>query len=241
MPMTTTIFRGVVRKSRFEIASRYPEMDASELAANIELLREARDAGSFVGAAAAFKKSSAGTFWDTTPFEPQLLTESGRLKVNRVPERGPSPVRAIATAVKKFTRDFSKLGFEYCGTIEAPTLGSAKVMCFAGSEDCTGHIVLEMGSVRPEFWTRFESGDILTTNTSDFFGMVESHPDTGLYYRTYYERPLSKLLKKHRAGIQRFDEHKDTRPVTHEPDLSAFADNLVHFVARHPMFKALVN
>lgn len=241
MPMTTTIFRGVVRDARFEIASRYPEVEADELTSGIERLRESHEAGSLDSAAMSFKKASANTFWDTTPFEPRLLTESGRLKVNQVPERGPSPVRAIATAVKKFSRDFSKLGFEYCGTIEAPTLGSAKVMCFTGAEDCTGHIVLETGAIRPEFWSRFESGDILSTNTSDFFGMIESHPDTGLYYRTYYDRPLSRLLKKHRAGIQRFVEHKGTQPIVHEPDLSAFAENLVHFVGRHPLFKALVN
>ncbi len=237
MPMTTTIFRGVVKDGQFEIASRYPKMTQQEIIANLDFLKKARgEKGWLKTAGPKFLKQATGTFWDPEPFHPKEIRKQGQLSVKLVPERGPSPYRRIATAVKKFSRDFGKLGFDYCGTIEAPKLGSVKVMCFAGPGDCTGHIVLEWATVRPEFWTRFQSGDILTTNTSDFLGMVTSHPKAGLYYRTYYDRPLSKVLKKHRDGIQRFVEHKNTDPITHPAEIEAFADNLIHFVKQHPEF-----
>lgn len=240
MPMTTTIFRGVVHAGEFEIARRYPEMVREDLVANIEFLKQARAKKGWLRTyGPKFLKHAAGTFWDPKPFLPKEIRKQGQLSVNLVPERGPSPYRQIAVAVKKYTRDFAKLGFEYLGTIEAPKLGGVQVMCFSGPEDCTGHIVLEWASVRPEFWTRFDSGEILTTNTSDFLGMVTSHPKEGLYYRTYYDRPLSKVLKKHRDGIQLFAEHKDTQPIEHPAEIEAFADNLIHFVKRHPDFRWL--
>ncbi len=81
---------------------------------------------------------------------------------------------------------------------------------------------------------------MLTTNTADFFGASTNHPKAGLFFRTYYKRPLSKLLKKHRDGISRFDEHKNTQPIAHQPELEAFANNLIHYVSRHPEFKVLM-
>ncbi|MFK7822079.1 MAG: hypothetical protein AB8G99_25505 [Planctomycetaceae bacterium] len=241
LPITTTVFRGVVKDSQFEIESRYPEMSREDIASNVELLSRSDGGSSLSKAATEFRSQSIGTFWDSEPFAPKQLAQKGRLVVNLVPERGPSPYRHIATAIKKYTRDFGKLGFEYCGTLEAPALGGTKVMCFAGPNDCTGHIVLEWGSVRPEFWSRFESGDILTTNTSNFLDSINSYPSSGLYYRTYYDRPLSKVLKKHRDGIQRFEEHKETTPIVHDAKIEAFAYNLIHFVSRHPDLKQLCN
>lgn len=245
MPMTTTIFRGVVDNQCFEVSSRYPEVSRKELSENMEFFKAARrkDAArievKYKRAAADFRKRAKGTPWDPEPYAPKLLVKAGRLEVNVLPEGDPSPLKRIVASVKKYTRDLKKLGFDYCATIEAPLLGSAKILCFAGPADCTAHLLIHWGQVRPEFWTRFQSGAILTTNTSNFLDMVKSFPKDGLYYRTYYDRPLSKVLKKHHEGIQRFKDHKDTHPVEHEATIEAFADNVVHFVKCHPEIRGL--
>ena len=241
LPMTTTVFRGVVNNRCFEVSSRYPDISREELTELMEFMKATRmkEAGSvydmYDRIADAFRKRAKGTFWDPEPYAPKLIAKAGQLEINALPDNwGSSPFQHIATSVQKYSRELKKLGFEYCGTLQAPRLGSAKVICFTGPADCTAHIVIEWGKARPEFWTRFESGDILTTNTSNFLDLVKCYPKKGLYYRTYHDRPLRQVLKKHREGIQRFEDHKQTQPVEHVASIEAFGEDLLYFVKRHP-------
>ena len=98
-------------------------------------------------------------------------------------------------------------------------------MCFAGPSEMHAHILVEMYCCR-EFWTQFENGHVLTTNNEENMG--ESEPELGHYFLSYDELSMPNLLKKHRAGIDKFRLHKQTEPIVHETTMNCFGQHFTN-------------
>lgn len=80
-----------------------------------------------------------------------------------------------------------------------------------------GAVLVDFSGGTTEFHSHFEDGSIFVTTTVE---AVKSKPEQGIYVRSYEDVSLDVLWNKHRDGIQRFQDHRNTTPVDH----SQFAD-----------------
>lgn len=68
---------------------------------------------------------------------------------------------------------------------------------------------------------------VLTTTTEV---MVASHPQVGLYFKSYPDFDIAELYEQHQRLIGRFREHKHVEPVPDDPSLlgvAKYIDNLL--------------
>jgi len=106
-------------------------------------------------------------------------------------------------------RELEKIDFGHVGNIICPALGRIVCLCFAGPKDCHAHILIDTYCGR-EFWTKFENGDVLTTNKEDNMGEIS--PEDGLYFLSYDDISMVDLLQKHRLAIEKFDDTNRQSP-----------------------------
>lgn len=76
-----------------------------------------------------------------------------------------------------------------------------------------------------DFYTVFEDGSSLTTTTH----VVDSRPEVGVYYKSIDWGEIPDMYAKHQWGIQRFLQHKQTKPLRH-------ADSLMGLVIAYDAF-----
>ena len=106
----------------------------------------------------------------------EKLAEMGSVEIFSTDANSRVAGHIEADKIEQAKEELRQLGFHHVGDLVCSSLGHLAVLCFAGPAQMHAHLLVENFCTR-EFWTRFDNGDVLTTNNEENLG--ESDPELG--------------------------------------------------------------